>query len=60
MNMLRGAILFLVIAIIAAVLGFTDVAGTAYFAARLLAIVFLVLFLVSALLGYRQGRNDLV
>jgi uncharacterized membrane protein YtjA (UPF0391 family) len=54
--MLRLAVLFLVIALLAALFGFTSVAGTAYSGAQLLFFVFLVLFILSALLGYsRRG-----
>jgi len=57
--MLRYTLLFLVIALVAGVLGFITAAGTAVFAARILFGVFLVLFLVTALLG-RSRRNELV
>ena len=53
--MLHWAIMFLVIALIAALFGFTNVAGTAYGAAQILFFVFLVLFIVSLLFGYRRG-----
>ena len=53
--MLRLAVLFLIISLVAALLGFTPVAGTAYAGAKILFFVFLVLFVVSALMGYR-GR----
>lgn len=51
--MLNWAVTFLVIAIIAAVLGFGGIAGTAVGIAKLLAGIFLVLFLISLLLGRR-------
>jgi uncharacterized membrane protein YtjA (UPF0391 family) len=54
--MLRWAIVFLVVALIAALFGFTTVAGTAYLAAKIVFFVFLVLFVLSLLLGYRQPR----
>jgi uncharacterized membrane protein YtjA (UPF0391 family) len=54
--MLRLALLFLVVAIVAAMLGFTPVAGTAYVAAKIVFFVFLVLFLVSLIAGW-GGRN---
>lgn len=56
--MVRWAILFLVIALIAALFGFTTVAGTAYSAAKLVFFVFLVLFVVSLVFG-RRGRDPL-
>jgi uncharacterized membrane protein YtjA (UPF0391 family) len=51
--MLSWALLFLVIALIAGVLGFGVVAGTAAWIAKVLFVVFLVLFLVSLLFGRR-------
>jgi uncharacterized membrane protein YtjA (UPF0391 family) len=50
--MLRLAILFLVIALIAAFLGFYDVAGIAGWGAKWLFIIFLILAVLSALGGY--------
>jgi uncharacterized membrane protein YtjA (UPF0391 family) len=52
--MLRWALLFLVVALVAALFGFTTVAGTAYAAAKILFFVFLVLFVVALLLGNRS------
>ena len=49
--MLAWAIVFLVIAIIAALFGFGLLAGTAIWAAKLLFFVFLVLFIVSLIAG---------
>ena len=57
--MLRLALVFLVVALIAALFGFTSVAGTAYGAAQILFFVFLVLFLVSALVGWGGRRGPL-
>ncbi len=55
--MLHWALLFLVIALIAALFGFTTVAGTAYVAAKILFFVFLVLFVISLVAGYRTPRE---
>jgi len=55
--MLRWAILFLVVALIAALFGFTTVAGTSIFAAKILFFVFLVLFVVSLISGSRTPRD---
>lgn len=52
--MLWYAWVFLVIAIIAAVLGFTSIAGASIFAAKICFIIFLVLFLVSLFAGRRR------
>jgi uncharacterized membrane protein YtjA (UPF0391 family) len=50
---LHYAIVFLVIALIAAVLGFGGIAGSAVGIAKILFVVFLVLFFVSLLMGRR-------
>ena len=52
--MLHGSLMFLVIALIAAVLGFGGLAGTAIGIAKILFFVFLILWLVSFLLGRRS------
>lgn len=52
-HMLSWSIFFLVIALIAAVLGFSTIAGAAAGIAKLLFGVFLVLFLISLFLGRR-------
>jgi uncharacterized membrane protein YtjA (UPF0391 family) len=52
--MLSWAITFLVIALIAAVLGFGGIAGTASSIAQILFVVFLVLFIVSLIAGRRS------
>ena len=54
--MLRWAIAFLVIALIAAVLGFTSLEGMAAWAAKITFGVFLVLFVVSLIFGNRTPR----
>jgi uncharacterized membrane protein YtjA (UPF0391 family) len=53
--MLSWALTFLVIALIAAALGFTGIAGTATGIAQILFYVFLVLFVLSLVFG-RRGR----
>jgi uncharacterized membrane protein YtjA (UPF0391 family) len=49
--MLNWAVTFFIIAIIAAVLGFTTIAGTAIDMAKILFFVFLVLAVVSFIFG---------
>jgi len=49
--MLNWALTFLIVALIAAVFGFTGIAHDAAWIAQVLFVVFLVLFLVSALTG---------
>ena len=55
--MLRYSILFLLIALLAGIFGFTTVAGTAYLAAKILFFVFLVLFVLALLVGPRSARE---
>jgi uncharacterized membrane protein YtjA (UPF0391 family) len=56
--MLYWAAGFLIIALIAAVLGFGGIAGTAVEIAKILFFVFLVLFLISAALSmFRKGSS---
>jgi uncharacterized membrane protein YtjA (UPF0391 family) len=49
--MLQMAVVFLVIGLIAAVLGFTTIAGASFAIAKFLAGLFLVLFLIFLVLG---------
>ena len=51
--MLSWSLLFLVIAIIAAVLGFSCIAGTAAGIAKILFVVFLVIWIISLIAGRR-------
>jgi uncharacterized membrane protein YtjA (UPF0391 family) len=51
--MLNWAVTFFIIAIIAAVLGFTRIAGSAIDIAKILFFIFLVLAVVSFLFGRR-------
>jgi uncharacterized membrane protein YtjA (UPF0391 family) len=54
--MLGLAILFLIIAVIAALFGFGLVAGTAWMAAKILFFVFIVLFVLTLIFGgWRRG-----
>jgi uncharacterized membrane protein YtjA (UPF0391 family) len=56
--MLSYAITFLVIALIAALLGFGGIAGTAVGIAKVLFFVFLVLFVISLVMGgFGRGRR---
>lgn len=55
--MLRWALIFFVIGIIAALLGFTSVAGATFAVAKFLAGLFLVLFVVFLLLGVMAGKR---
>lgn len=51
-NLMYWAVVFLVLALVAAFLGFGGVAGTAMEGARLLFWVALILFVVSAVMGF--------
>jgi uncharacterized membrane protein YtjA (UPF0391 family) len=55
--MLQLALLFLVVGIIAAVLGFTSIAGVSFVIAKFLAGLFLVLFLVFVILAIAGVRK---
>jgi len=52
--MLSWALTFLIVAIIAAALGFGGIAGAAAWIAKLLFVVFLVAFLISLVMGRRR------
>jgi len=51
--MLGWALTFLVIALIAGVLGFGVIAGTAAWIAKVVFVVFLVLFIIGLIMGRR-------
>ena len=55
--MLRWAVIFLVIALIAALLGFTTIAGASIAIAKTLFYIFLVVFLVLLVMGVMAGRR---
>lgn len=55
--MLSWALVFLVVALIAGLLGFTSIAGAAVGVAKILFFVFLVLFVVSAIMHMVRGRR---
>jgi len=50
--------MFLVVALIAALFGFTNVAGTSMAAAQIVFFVFLVLFVISLVMGYRSPPRE--
>ncbi len=51
--MLSWSIIFLIVALVAALLGFTTIAGAAIGIAKILFVVFLVLFVISLFFGRR-------
>jgi uncharacterized membrane protein YtjA (UPF0391 family) len=54
--MLRWALIFLVVALIAAALGFTGIYAAAAGIAKLLFYIFLVLFVISLIMHLARGR----
>jgi uncharacterized membrane protein YtjA (UPF0391 family) len=54
--MLRWALLFFLISLVAAALGFTDIAAGAAGIAKVLFAIFLVIFLVFLVLGIMAGE----
>jgi uncharacterized membrane protein YtjA (UPF0391 family) len=55
--MLGWALTFLVIALIAAVLGFGGIAGVAVEIAKIIFFVAILLFAISAIVGLMRGRT---
>jgi len=55
--MLKGAAIFLLIGLIAAVLGFTTIAGASFAIAKLLAGIFLFIFLMLLVLALFATRT---
>ena len=55
--MLRWALGFFVIALVAALLGFTGIAGASFAIAKFFAFLFLVLFLLFLVLGLTVTRR---
>jgi uncharacterized membrane protein YtjA (UPF0391 family) len=58
--MLGWAVTFLIVALVAAVLGFGDVAGVAVDAAKIVFVVAILLFAISAIVGLVRGRAPTV
>ncbi|MBW8707736.1 MAG: DUF1328 domain-containing protein [Alphaproteobacteria bacterium] len=55
--MLKWALVFLVIGLIAGLLGFTGVAGTSIAIAKTLFFIFLIIFLVLLVVGLTAARR---
>ena len=55
--MLGWALTFLIVALIAAILGFGGIAGTAIEIAKIIFFVAIVLFLISAVVGFSRRRS---
>ena len=58
--MLRWALIFLVVALILGVLGFTSIAGAAIGIAKLLFYIFVALFLISLVMHLIRGGGPRV
>jgi uncharacterized membrane protein YtjA (UPF0391 family) len=58
--MLGWALTFLVVALIAAVLGFGGIAGLSIEIAKIIFFVAIVLFLISVVIGLLRGRSPTV
>ena len=56
-RMLRWALIFLVVALVAGLLGFTNVAGTSMAIAQTLFYVFIVIFVVMLVISLITGRR---
>jgi uncharacterized membrane protein YtjA (UPF0391 family) len=59
-GMLGWAVTFLIVALVAAVLGFGGIAGVAVEAAKLVFFVAVILFAISAVVGLVRGRAPTV
>lgn len=57
--MLRYSIVFLLVALLAGALGFTEIAGPSYVAAKVLFFVFLVLFILSIVFNRRTPAETI-
>lgn len=55
--MLKLALVFLVVGVVAALFGFTTVAGASFAAAKFFAFLFLVLFMIFLILGLTASRK---
>ena len=55
--MLRWAVIFLVIGLIAGLLGFTGLAGTSIAIAKFLFFIFIAIFLVLLIAGFTVARR---
>jgi uncharacterized membrane protein YtjA (UPF0391 family) len=59
-TMLGWAVTFLIVALIAALLGFGGIAGVAVEAAKIVFFVAIILFAISAIVGLVRGRSPTV
>jgi uncharacterized membrane protein YtjA (UPF0391 family) len=57
MSLLKWALIMLVVSLIAAVFGFTDLAAASAGVARFLFFVFVVIFVLLLIFGFRASRR---
>lgn len=55
--MLRWAIIFLVVALVAAVLGFGGIANFSFEIAKFIAVIAIILFVIALIFGGIRGRG---
>jgi uncharacterized membrane protein YtjA (UPF0391 family) len=55
--MLKLALIFLAVGLVAALLGFTGIAGASFAIAKIFAAIFIVLFLIFLLLGLAGAKR---
>lgn len=55
--MMRWAIIFLVVALVAAVLGFSGIANFSFEIAKFVAVVAIILFVIALVAGGLRGRG---
>jgi uncharacterized membrane protein YtjA (UPF0391 family) len=55
-NLLHWALIFLIVAIVAAVLGFGGAAGTAMEGAKIIFYIAIILLVISVILNFARGR----
>ncbi|WP_409019640.1 DUF1328 domain-containing protein [Brevundimonas vesicularis] len=55
--MLRWAIIFFIVALVAAVLGFGNISGLSFEIAKFIAIIAIILFVISLVMGGMRGRG---
>jgi len=54
---LRWAIIFFIVALVAAVLGFGNISGLSFEIAKFIAIIAIILFVISLVMGGMRGRG---
>ena len=58
--MLRWAVIFLIVALVAAVLGFGGIANFSFEIAKFVAVIAIILFVISLVAGGLRGRGGRV